>query len=105
MEINLNDLIIILIASSGLAWVITIGKGFQEVREAATRLYKKHPNYFTKKLDLLLCCPFCMGFWTSLICYFIYTYCGIVGNFIIFALLGAICSLFIYSLIKYFKDY
>lgn len=102
--INLTELIPIFLASSSLAWIITNGRGFKPLRESITRQCKKRGNFFWVHLDILFGCTYCMGFWTSFVCYFAYMHGGIVGKLFIFGLIGALVSLIIYSLIHYFKD-
>jgi len=105
MKLEINDIIWIFLSSSSIAWAITKGIGLKKIREAVSIRARRDPNFFKTHFDILMNCPFCMGFWTSPLCYGLYVYCGAIGQFIVFALTGALVSLLIFSLTRFLKDY
>ena len=104
IDIPLNDIIHLFIAIGGLTYIVTVSKLFQEFRELLSTIRSKTGWFLMNKIEQLFECPLCFGFWSTLICLCLYHYCGLIGQLILFCFEGAIISLFIYSIIKYFKD-
>jgi hypothetical protein len=53
------------------AWIATCiiveAEVFRDVREAITKLYKRHPNWWTFKLKYFVECHMCTGIWVAAI--------------------------------------